>query len=95
MVGCTAHKPVVIGIDLLVREAQDYVMALSEKMPLWDDDVKLAQYEKVELAVVKADIEVAKRANSEIEFLKDVAKLRKDWDTLYALDDLLRHVSLA
>lgn len=95
MVGCAVHKPVVVGVDPLVKEAQQYVMAISEKMPLWDDDVKYVQYEKVEIAVVKADIEVAKRANSEVEFLKDVAKLRKDWDTLCALDDLLRRISLA
>lgn len=94
LIGCAVQKPVTVKLNPLVKEGQDYVMALSAKMPLWENDTHYVVYERVELATVEADIEVAKRANSEIEFLKDVSKLKEDWTKLVALDDLLRHTSL-
>jgi hypothetical protein len=95
VIGCVVHKPVTVHeVDPLVKEGQEYVMALSAKMPEWEKDTHYVIYERVELATVEADIEVAKRATGEIEFLKDVSKLREDWNKLVALDDLLRHTSL-
>lgn len=94
VVGCVAHKPVRVVVNLQVQEAKEFVLAVADKMPLWDADVTIAQYERVEIANVKADIEVAKLATSEIELLRDVSKLRADWKALCALDELLRHTSL-
>lgn len=96
MVGCAVRKPVTVSeLDPLVKEAQEYVKAVDAKIPLWEDDTHYVIYEKSELATVKADIEIAKQATGEVEFLKDVSQLEEDWNKLIALDDLLRHISLA
>lgn len=93
--GCAARKPVHIApVDPLIKEAQEYVSAVSAKMPLWDADTHYEIYERTEIATVRADIEVAKLATTEVKFLEDVSKLHDDFDRLIALDDLLRHISL-
>lgn len=95
LVGCASHKPVTSQLNPLVREGQEYVAAISAKMPLWEGDAHYVIYERSQLTIVEADIEVARQATGEIEFLKDVSKLEEDWNQLVALDDLLRHTSLA
>ncbi len=54
----------------------------------------LAQYERVEIATVKADIAMAKQAEEKGPFLEYVTKLHQDWDALVALDEMLKKESL-
>jgi hypothetical protein len=44
----------------------------------------------VEIATVKADIAMATEADTETDFLRDVAKLHEDWDKLCVLDQQLQ-----
>ncbi len=43
-----------------MAEARDYVLAVADKMPLWDADA-ISRYERVEIATVKADICMAQQ----------------------------------
>lgn len=74
-------------------EARDFVAAVAGKMPLWDADV-LAEYERVQIGAVKADIARAQQTQETGEYLEIVSKLHDDWDALIALDELLKKESL-
>ena len=88
--GCAARKPVVAGVSQEIMDSRDFVARVDAKMPQWDADQDLARYERVEIATVKADIAMATEADTEADFLRDVAKLREDWDTLCVLDQQLQ-----
>ena len=79
--------------DPEVSEARDFVVAVADKMPLWDADA-ISRYERVEIATVKADIAMAQQAEEKGQFLEYVAKLHDDWDALVALDEMLKKESL-
>ena len=79
--------------DPEISEAKDFVLAVADKMPLWDADA-ISRYERVEIATVKADIAMAQQAQGRGPFLEYVAKLRDDWDALVALDEMLKKESL-
>jgi hypothetical protein len=88
--GCAVRKPVVTGVSQEIMDGRDFVARVDAKMPQWDADQDLARYERVEIATVKADIAMATEADTEADFLRDVAKLREDWDTLCVLDQQLQ-----
>ena len=54
--------------DAEISEAKDYVLAVADKMPLWDADA-ISRYERVEIATVKADIAMAQQSRRESPFL--------------------------
>ena len=61
LLGCAVHRPVVAARalpDPEISEAKDFVAAVAGKMPMWDADA-ISKYERVEIAVVKADIAMA------------------------------------
>lgn len=96
LLGCAVHRPVVAARalpDPEISEAKDFVVAVAGKMPMWDADA-IAKYERVEIAVVKADIAMAQQSQEEGTFLEYATKLREDWDALVALDELLKKESL-
>ena len=56
-----------IGLSLLnavpdaeITEGRDFVGAVADKMPLWDEDA-ISRYERVQIATVKADIAMARQ----------------------------------
>ena len=93
--GCAGHRAISLDLvaDSQIAEAKAFVTGVADNMPLWDADT-LARYERVEIATVKADVEVARRAGAKLAFLADVARLHQDWDALVALDKLLKKESL-
>lgn len=94
LVGCAIHKHLAAPtMSPKVLNGRDFVAAVAEKMPLWDEDA-VSRYEKVEIATVKADIEVAKLAATEEAFLEAVDKLDRDFGKLVALDNFLKVNSL-
>ena len=95
LVGCAAHRPIAVGPapDAELSEARDFVLAVADKMPLWDADA-ISCYEQTEIATVKADIAMAQRTAERGPFLEYVARLRDDWDALVALDERLKKESL-
>ena len=95
LLGCAAHRPIAVEPvpDAEISEARDFVLAVADKMPLWDAD-DIARYERVEIATVKADIAMAQQEQEKGPFLEYVARLRDDWDALVALDERLKKESL-
>jgi hypothetical protein len=97
LLGCSAHRPIAVAPapapDPEIAEARDYVLAVADKMPLWDADA-ISRYERVEIATVKADIAMAQQEQQRGPFLEYVARLRDDWDALVALDERLKKESL-
>jgi hypothetical protein len=95
LLGCAAHRPIAVEPvpDAEISEARDFVLAVADKMPLWDAD-PICRYERVEIATVKADIAMAQRTAEKDPFLEYVARLRDDWDALVALDERLKKESL-
>ena len=95
LLGCAAHRPIAVEPvpDAEISEARDFVLAVADKMPLWDAD-DISRYERVEIATVKADIAMAQRTVEKGPFLEYVARLRDDWDALVALDERLKKESL-
>lgn len=95
LMGCAAHRPIAVepAPDAEISEARDFVLAVADKMPLWDADA-ISRYERVEIATVKADIAMAQRTAEKGAFLEYVAKLHDDWDALVALDERLKKESL-
>jgi hypothetical protein len=95
LMGCAAHRPITVPVvpDAEISEARDYVLAVADKMPLWDADA-ISRYEQVEIATVKADIAMAQQEKDRGPFLEYVARLRDDWDALVALDERLKKESL-
>ena len=95
LLGCAAHRPIAVppAPDPEIAEARDYVLAVADKMPLWDAD-DISRYERVEIATVKADIAMAKQDDEKSAFFEDVTKLHDDWDALVALDEMLKKESL-
>ncbi len=95
LLGCAAHRPIAVDPipDAEISEARDFVLAVADKMPLWDAD-DISRYERVEIATVKADIAMAQRTAEKGPFLEYVARLRDDWDALVALDERLKKESL-
>ncbi len=79
--------------DAEISEAKDFVVAVADKMPLWDADA-ISRYERVEIATVKADIAMAQQTGERAPFLDYVARLHDDWDALVALDEMLKKESL-
>jgi hypothetical protein len=95
LLGCAAHRPIAVDAvpDAEIAEARDFVLAVADKMPLWDAD-GISRYERVEIATVKADIAMAQQEQEKGPFLEYVARLRDDWDALVALDERLKKESL-
>jgi hypothetical protein len=95
LLGCAAHRPIAVEPvpDAEISEARDFVLAVADKMPLWDAD-DISRYERVEIATVKADIAMAQQEQEKGPFLEYVARLRDDWDALVALDERLKKESL-
>ena len=95
LMGCAAHRPIAADPvpDAEISEARDFVLAVADKMPLWDADA-ISRYERVEIATVKADIAMAQRTAEKGPFLEYVARLHDDWDALVALDERLKKESL-
>ncbi len=93
--GCSAHRPAAVRVppDAEISDSRDFVMAVADKMPMWDADA-ISRYEQVEIATVKADIAMAQQDDEKSSFLEDVTKLHDDWDALVALDDMLKKESL-
>jgi hypothetical protein len=96
--GCAIHRqaslmPTPVVADTEIDDANQFVAAVSEKMPLWDAD-DISRYERTEIAMVKADIAVARHEKEKGALLDDVAKLHDDWDALVALDEMLKKESL-
>ena len=89
--GCAAHRRVAVEPvpDQEIAEARDFVLAVADKMPLWDADA-ISFYEQVEIATVKRDIASARQAAEKGSFLEDVSRLHDDWDALVALDERLK-----
>jgi hypothetical protein len=95
LLGCAAHRPIAVEPvpDAEISEDRDFVLAVADKMPMWDAD-DISRYERVEIATVKADIAMAQQTAEKGRFLEDVARLRDDWDALVALDERLKKESL-
>jgi hypothetical protein len=95
LLGCAAHRPIAVEPvpDAEISEARDFVLAVADKMPMWDAD-DISRYERVEIATVKADIAMAQQTAEKGRFLEYVARLRDDWDALVALDERLKKESL-
>jgi hypothetical protein len=95
LLGCAAHRPIAVDPvpDAEISEARDFVLAVADKMPMWDAD-DISRYERVEIATVKADIAMAQQTVERRPFLEYVARLRDDWDALVALDERLKKESL-
>ena|ERR1700761_6851218 len=93
--GCAQHHPVavVVPVDDEVSKGKDFVAAVANKMPLWDADA-ISEYEQIEIAMVKADIAMAREAEDTGAFLEDVALLEHDWEALVALDEILKKESV-
>jgi hypothetical protein len=72
---------------------QNFVGAVADKMPMWDEDA-ISRYERVQIATVKADIAMARQTAEKEPFLVYVSKLHKDWDALVAWDEMLKKESL-
>jgi hypothetical protein len=95
-VGCSAHRPVatIVVPDPAIADAKEFVVAVADKMPLWDADA-ISRYERVEIATVKADIALAQQDEEKgLMLLDDVTRLHDDWDALVALDEMLKKESL-
>ena len=62
LLGCAAHQARgrAGAADTEISEAKDFVVAVADKMPLWDADA-ISRYELVEIATVKADIAMAQQ----------------------------------
>jgi hypothetical protein len=88
--GCAVRKPAVARVSQEIMDGRDFVARVDAKIPQWDADQDLARYERVEIATVKADIAMATEADTEADFLRDVTKLREDWDRLCVLDEQLQ-----
>jgi hypothetical protein len=95
LLGCAAHRPIAVEPvpDAEISEAREFVVAVADKMPMWDAD-DISRYERVEIATVKADIAMAQQEQEKGPFLEYVARLRDDWDALVALDERLKKESL-
>jgi hypothetical protein len=95
LLGCAAHRPIVLsGLGDADRAAgNDFVGAVADKMPMWDAD-GISRYERVQIAIVKADIAMARQSEETAAFLDYVSKLRADWDALVAWDEMLKKESL-
>jgi hypothetical protein len=93
--GCSAHRPAAVPVlpDAEISDAKEFVVAVADKMPMWDADA-ISRYERVEIATVKADIATAQQDDEKSAFLEDVTKLHDDWDALVALDEMLKKESL-
>src|SRR5271170_4613002 len=92
--GCATHRPIPLNAvpDAEMTEGRDFVGAVADKMPLWDEDA-ISRYERVEIATVKADIAMARQSEKEPfkqSFLAYVSKLHNDWDALVAWDEMLK-----
>jgi hypothetical protein len=91
LIGCAVHKPVAVpGSSQAIMDGRDFVARVDARMPQWDADQGMERYERVEIATVKADIAMATEADTETDFLRDVAKLHEDWDKLCVLDQQLQ-----
>lgn len=95
LLGCAAHRriPLNAAPDAEMTEGRNFVGSVSDKMPLWDADT-ISRYERVEIAMVKADIAMAQQTEEKGSFLKYVSKLHNDWDALVAWDEMLKKESL-
>jgi len=97
--GCAAHRVIPLSVvpDAEITEGRDFVGAVADKMPMWDEDA-ISRYERVQIATVKADIAMARQSDEKEpvkqSFLVYVSKLHKDWDALVAWDEMLKKESL-
>jgi hypothetical protein len=95
LLGCALHRPIPLNAvpDAEITEGRDFVGAVADKMPLWDEDA-ISRYERVQIATVKADIAMARQTPEKEPFLAYVSKLHNDWDALVAWDEMLKKESL-
>lgn len=95
LLGCHVHRPLAPAVapDAEMAEAKQFAQAVAEKMPAWDADT-IACYEAVEIAAVKADVMATLEEDDRYLLLEDAARLHDDWDTLLALDAMLKQYSL-
>jgi hypothetical protein len=95
LLGCAIHRPIPLNAvpDAEITEGRDFVGAVADKMPLWDEDA-ISRYERVQIATVKADIAMARQTPEKEPFLAYVSKLHNDWDALVAWDEMLKKESL-
>ena len=95
LLGCATHRPILLNAvpDAEIAQARDFVGAVADKMPMWDEDA-ISCYERVEIATVKADIAMARQMEQKEPFLAYVSKLHDDWDALVAWDEMLKKESL-
>ena len=80
--------------DEEVSKANVFVEAVEAKLPEWDAGEMFAQYEQVEIAQVRRDVQSAKEMDNAPELLAAVARLHIDWNKLVALDERLRKVEI-
>jgi hypothetical protein len=95
LLGCALHRPIPLNAvpDAEITGGRDFVGAVADKMPLWDEDA-ISRYERVQIATVKADIAMARQTPEKEPFLAYVSKLHNDWDALVAWDEMLKKESL-
>ncbi len=76
LLGCATHRPILLNAvpDAEIAQARDFVGAVADKMPMWDEDA-ISCYERVEIATVKADIAMARQMEQK-EPVKDVSGIR-------------------
>jgi hypothetical protein len=72
-----------------VQSGREYVNRIIAAMPSWDADA-LSQYERKEIATVKADVAACEAATDPNTFLAAVDKLVEDSGVLMTLDDNLK-----
>lgn len=83
-----AIPPPALADDLLVSEARSYVAHLAGILPAWDADY-LGQFERAEIAAVRADINNCNTASTDEDFMAFAQRLMEDAAALRALDEKL------
>lgn len=84
-----AVTPAPTAGELVSTSAIAYLKAVTRLMPAWKEDI-LAPYEAEQIADVETDIQAANQAQSEVDFLVDIAQLHRDANILQALDETLQ-----
>ena len=64
---------------------KDVVAGITEHLPMFDQDVKMAECEQREIAAVRYDLKKL-NGDSESEWRHDYKQLLQDWNALAALD---------
>lgn len=75
---------------VLVEEAHHMVAKVAKNIPLWETD-DLGQFERQEIAKVKADIDDCNSASTDDDYMEFAQRLFEDAAALQAADDALLH----